>query len=154
MLDDTGFEAHGGARRDVQPVAVRGVAVERQRGVGRGRWTWLPTWTGRSPVLTTSSGIRGAPSLIVTSPEPYRISPGIIGLCDRVVDGNQFCAVGESRLHLHVVQHLRNTRHNVFAAEHFAAADHQLGDRAPVAGTLAETLRRGKAKLSFEIIIF
>ena len=34
MLGDTGFEAHRGACRDVEPVAVGGGAVELERGVG------------------------------------------------------------------------------------------------------------------------
>ena len=34
VLGDTGFEAHGGACRDVEAVAVRGLTVEVQRRVG------------------------------------------------------------------------------------------------------------------------
>ena len=34
MLGDTGFEAHRGSRRDVEPMAVGGSAVEVERRVG------------------------------------------------------------------------------------------------------------------------
>ena len=43
-----------------------------------GRCTWQPTCTGRSPVLTISSSIRGAPALISMSPSPRKTSPGIM----------------------------------------------------------------------------
>jgi hypothetical protein len=34
VLGHTGFETNGGTRGDVEPVAVRRVAVELQRGIG------------------------------------------------------------------------------------------------------------------------
>ena len=59
---------------------------------------------------------------------------------DRMVDGDELGAVGKRRLHLDVVEHLRHALHDVVAGQHLAAADHQLGDGAAVAGAFEEVV--------------
>jgi hypothetical protein len=71
VLGHTGFESDGGTRGDVEPVAVRRVAVELQRGVGL-RQVHMAADLHRA--ITRIDHIerqsRSAPALIAMSPSP------------------------------------------------------------------------------------
>src|SRR6056297_2784188 len=101
---------------------------------------------GRSPVLATVTVIVSAPAFNSISPSAGKSSPGIIlasllrvwrmgsggwaladVLADGLVDGDQFGAVREGGLHLHVVDHLRDAFHDLLAGQHLRALFHERG---------------------------
>ena len=138
MLGDTGFEAHRGARGNVEPVPVGGFAVEQQCGVG----------LRQMHVAAHLDGTVAGVDHLDIEPPRTRIELDIAVAVDdfagdhrdRVVDGDELGAVRKRRLHLDVVEHFRHALHDVVAVENLAAADHQLGDRASVAGALEEVV--------------
>ena len=71
MLGDTGFEAHRGARGNVEPVPVGGGAVELQRGVGL-RQVHVAADLNRAVAGVDDRPARAAaaPALISISPSP------------------------------------------------------------------------------------
>src|SRR5207237_9833401 len=93
-----------------------------------------PTWTGLSPVFATVSVTLGRPAFSSISPSAGNSSPGFIVTSPyRLVDGDEFGAVGKGRLDLDVVDHLRHPLHDLLAAEHGGAVAHQFGDRFAIA---------------------
>ena len=143
MLGDTGFEPHRGACRNVEPVAVGGGAVEVQRRVGLRQMHMAAdlhrpvAGVDESMAQPRRARVDGDVAFAVDNlagdqtPRPSR---------DRVVDGDELGAVRERGLDLDVVEHLGDALHDVVAGENLAAADHQLGHRAAVAGTLEEVV--------------
>ena len=70
-----------------------------------------------------------------------------------MMHGDQFRPVGESRLDLDVVQHLRHTVHDVLTGEYLAARGHQFGDAAPVTRPLEDVIgddRHGFGMIQFQ----
>src|ERR1700755_2921324 len=93
---------------------------------------------GRSPVLATVSVTVLRPALSSISPSLMKRSPGIIAalLSDRLMDGDEFCAVRKRRLDLDVVDHFGDAGHHLVAPQHLGAGLHQLGHGATVTRAL------------------
>ena len=110
-----GFEAHRGAGRDIEPLATRGGAVERQRGVGFGEVIVAADLD--RPVAGVGDGQRGAGKAGVQ----LDVAGGREDFAgdlssDRLVHGDQLGAVGKRRLDLHVVDHLGDAFHHLRSA--------------------------------------
>src|SRR2546429_9737181 len=89
---------------------------------------------GRWPLLATNTRAARRAALISISPgdSASRYSPGCI-LCDGVMYGHQFRAIGEGGLDLDLVDHFRHAIHDVFALQDGAAVHHDFGDALAVA---------------------
>ncbi len=76
-----GLEPHGGAGRDIQPLAAGDGAVELQGGVGLGEMVVAADLDRPvAGVLATVSVVRGWPAFSTISVSGVMISPGIIAL--------------------------------------------------------------------------
>ena len=64
-----------------------------------------------------------------------------------MVNGDEFGAVGESRLDLHVVNHFRHAFHHVVAFEQRGAVAHQVCDAAAVARALDDFIGDDRDRL-------
>ena len=96
------------ARRAGSPARGRPVEVAAP-GWPAAKWKCEPTCTGRSPVLATTSVSARAPGVQRRpAPSPGRISPGNHGIGWCTVTSLR--AVGERRLDLDLVEHLRHAR--------------------------------------------
>src|SRR4030088_1260547 len=86
--------------------------------------------------MAKSSQTTSRPTLIAMSPAAGKISPGIMVLSDRSVNGDELCAVGKGGLDLHVVNDLGDALHDGVARHDMGAGLHQVGDGAAVARAL------------------
>src|SRR5258705_2582586 len=88
------------------------------------------------------------------SPWARNISPGIMvpSSANGSVDCDQFHTVRERGLHLHIVQHFRDSLHHVIAADYMRAFFHEVGDAAPISGAFHD--RIGNQRDSLGIIEF
>ena len=134
--DDPRLEAHGGAGRDVEAMAVCRRPIEGERRVGLGE-------------VVVRADLDGTVARVLDPHRQHRtagvdldrvVGPGDlagdhacaghgIGSCER----DELGAVGERRLDLDLGEHLGHTFHHVVAAEHVTPGLHQVGHAATVA---------------------
>src|SRR5215469_828186 len=98
---------------------------------------------GRSPLFATFKEITVASLFKTISPAAANISPGTIFslLSNRVMNADEFCVIRKRGLHLHFVDHLRDTFHDLVASQLLAAFRHEFGNRLAVARSFEYKIR-------------
>lgn len=131
-----GLESHGGAGRDVEPLAIGGLAIESEVLVD------LEEVEVRSDLDRAVGGVDHVELDVLAALVERQVAVGVevlarlelLGGFDRIVDGDELGAVGEGGFDLHHVDHLGHAVHHVLGLEQRAAIRHEFGHRGPLAG--------------------
>lgn len=115
------FQPDRGPGGNVGTEAVCLLAIERQKAVGLEKVEMRADLDRAAAGIDDANGARFRPSLSVMKACLLMISPGFMAgsfarLADRLMDGDEFCAVVEGRFDLDLVDHVGNAVHHVALA--------------------------------------